>query len=553
MRHLSRVSIIALALAAVSAPAHAQGGQDWLRIRLGQNLRPDVTWDVVWPALLNIYRSSNPDARGVSQKGIDQLRLIAAAQRRGQIYAMVHAQDLDGDGEVTREELLAHFQPRARRALHANGVALEPTEEQVRQQLDRLVGDALKLDTDRDGRITAAEAKREAETRGEEAARSLNVSQVVPLGLDADGDGFISRAEFEGAAKREFASADSDRDGRVSATELTAFQRLVAEARRAETEAAQERIRRAQFEVLVRTCEAEKPPAGMKLVLLGGYEGRALSNVSIGGEDREVSVANVEVAPGAEPIFIVATSHDAMIWRFTGATERVAGFLAHSTAGDPGSQRPRVGASGLPSDRVRFTRRWSCLPYFTDRDYGQGVLPIELLFGKRPDETVGVQVVHTMRVPDARHETTTPAALAGVALPNEGAAAPVWRDMERFYPAGLARIDPASVVAPLPVKRYEILPQQAGLAQLVEEGALKIVGTSRSVTVPPGGGEPTIAERPNAFMIVRKMRFPAGLTGAHAVRFILARGIDMPEGDPGQSCVIAEDDGQRIAGRPGCR
>lgn len=553
MRHLRPVGLAALALAAFSVPAAAQSGQDWIRMRLGQHLRPDVSFELVWPLLLNFYRSSNPDARGVSQAGLDQLRLIAAAQRRGQVYAMAHSQDLDGNGEVTRDELLAHFQPRARRALHANGVALEPTEEQVRQQLDRLIADASRLDLDRDGTISAAEVKREAEARGEEAARHLNLSQLVPLDLDADGDGFVSRAEFESAAKREFARADQDGDGRVSAAELTAFQRLAAEARRAETQAAQERTRRAQLEAMVRTCQVDKPPPGAKLVLLGGYEGRTLSNVSIGGEDREVSVANVEVAPGDEPLFLVATSHDAMVWRLTGATERVVGFLAHSTAGDMTSQQPRVGVSGLAKERVRFTNRSGCLPYFTDRDYGQGVLPIEMLFGKRPDETVGVQGIHTIRVPDARHETATPAALAGVALPGEGAAAPVWRDMERFYPAGLARIDPAGVVSPLAVKRFEILPQQAGLAQLVEEGALKIVGTSRSVTVPPGGGPAVTSERPTAFLIARKMRFPAGLTGAHAVRFILARGIDMPEGDPGQSCVIAEDDGRPIAGSRNCR
>lgn len=551
MRQFSRVSLLALALAAVPGAVLAQSGRDWLSVRVAQALRPDAGFEQVWQTLLNLYRASNPDARGVSAASIEQVRQIAGAQRRAQIYGSVYAQDLDGDGRVTREELLAHFQPRARRPIRANGAQLEPTEDQVRLQLDRLVAEALILDTDRDGIVSADEIRQEAEKRGQEAARNAGGLQFVPMSLDADADGVVSRGEWEAAVRSEFDRADQDRDGRVSADELVAYQRSIAAAQQAEREAAREQVRRRQIEAMIRTCDVEKPPAGARLVLLGGHGGRALSNVAIGGEEREVSVANVEIAAGTEPLFIVATSQNAMVWRFVGATERVAGFLAHSTTGDRDSGKPRVGVTGLPKERVRFTNTSRCLPYFTDRDYGQGVLPIEMLFGKRPDETVGVQGIQTMRVPDARHEAETPAALATVSLPRDGAAAPVWRDMERFYPAGLASIDPAAVVSPLPVKRYEVLPQQAGLAQLVEEGALKVVGTARSLRVQ--GGVTTQVESPNAFLIVRRMRFPVGLTGAHSVKFILARGLEMPEGDPGHSCVISEDDGRPIGGRPGCR
>lgn len=38
-------------------------------------------------------------------------------------------------------------------------------------------------------------------------------------------------------------------------------------------------------------------------------------------------------------------------------------------------------------------------------------------------------------------------------------------------------------------------------------------------------------------------RFPAGLFGAHAVTFILGRGVAMPAGSPGHSCVLSEDTG----------
>lgn len=38
-------------------------------------------------------------------------------------------------------------------------------------------------------------------------------------------------------------------------------------------------------------------------------------------------------------------------------------------------------------------------------------------------------------------------------------------------------------------------------------------------------------------------RFPAGLNGSHAVVFVLAKGVPMPAGSPGHSCVISEETG----------
>jgi hypothetical protein len=97
-------------------------------------------------------------------------------------------------------------------------------------------------------------------------------------------------------------------------------------------------------------------------------------------------------------------------------------------------------------------------------------------------------------------------------------------EVARFYPGGVVEIDPASVVASRPVERYVVLPNQPGLLQLVQSGAL---------------------ERNNRgdFLIKRQIRFPAELHGAHSARFLLLRGVPMPEGSPGHSCVILEETG----------
>ena len=62
--------------------------------------------------------------------------------------------------------------------------------------------------------------------------------------------------------------------------------------------------------------------------------------------------------------------------------------------------------------------------------------------------------------------------------------------------------------------------EEAGLAQLVQSGALTQNGL----------GE---------FLINKKITFPAGLTGAHGVKFLLRRGVPKPDGDPGHSAVLS--------------
>lgn len=47
-------------------------------------------------------------------------------------------------------------------------------------------------------------------------------------------------------------------------------------------------------------------------------------------------------------------------------------------------------------------------------------------------------------------------------------------------------------------------------------------------------------------MINKKIRFPAGLAGAHSVKFLLLRGVPKPDGNPGHSTVISEETGEAL-------
>ncbi|KRE09486.1 hypothetical protein ASE63_21035 [Bosea sp. Root381] len=79
--------------------------------------------------------------------------------------------------------------------------------------------------------------------------------------------------------------------------------------------------------------------------------------------------------------------------------------------------------------------------------------------------------------------------------------------------------DPESTGSPsLFLAAYEVLPSQFGLIQLVQKGVL------------------TRNQR-GAFLIHGKMRFPAGIHGAHLARFVLLDGVPAPDGSPGHSCL----------------
>ena len=95
-----------------------------------------------------------------------------------------------------------------------------------------------------------------------------------------------------------------------------------------------------------------------------------------------------------------------------------------------------------------------------------------------------------------------------------------------FFRGGVVEIDPKTVVARMPATAYEVLPAQAGLAQLLETGALT-QNSSRE------------------YIVRQKIRFPPGLYGAHSVTFLIMKGAPYPDGDPGHSCVVMEEAGER--------
>ncbi len=56
-----------------------------------------------------------------------------------------------------------------------------------------------------------------------------------------------------------------------------------------------------------------------------------------------------------------------------------------------------------------------------------------------------------------------------------------------------------------------------------------------------------------AFRIVKPItHMPPSMGGAHSVKLIVAKGVPVPPGSPGHSCVILEETGVATAGGPHC-
>ena len=267
-----------------------------------------------------------------------------------------------------------------------------------------------------------------------------------------------------------------------------------------------------------------------RVILFGAYGGTAISTVTVAGQDETTTTSRVVIEPGATPLYLVLSSFKAMIWRFEGATSRVHQVVLVGVR--------EQGVTGLPAARVVSRTKTVgsltdavCFAPFYDTQSVEGVVArgvVQRGLSRAIDTFAASYDVGTLRLPIGTVE-------ADVVSPNHAPAGldpSIYAGALRFSPGGIIDINPAQVVSPHAAEVYEVLPEHMGLAQLVGSGALEAHAGSFF------GGD---------FFILRAIpRFPAGLAGSLAVRFVLGRGVPVPAGDPGHSCVVSEATGLPI-------
>lgn len=269
-----------------------------------------------------------------------------------------------------------------------------------------------------------------------------------------------------------------------------------------------------------RPCSMPRASDGDELILLGTYEGAAISTVAVNGVNAETSLAEIEIQPGDRPIYLVLSSHDPMIWRFSGATGRIRSLVLVSQAKTARST-PAVGVIGVDGAVISAAPVKGCFDYFYEPGSTKAKAAekaVDNFAGRKPDVIAGLYELQAIQLPSGM--ASTPDRRRPPPAP-DGFDPAVWREAAHFSPGGLAQVDPATVVGPGLAESYDILPHQMGLAQLAGSGAL----------VPTGGG----------FRVIKPIaHYPAGMGGAHSTTLLLASGLPQPAGDPGHSCVMYE-------------
>ncbi|WP_222042096.1 hypothetical protein [Rhizobium laguerreae] len=190
--------------------------------------------------------------------------------------------------------------------------------------------------------------------------------------------------------------------------------------------------------------------ADEKIVIYSTYEGVKPTSVNLGDE---TWVVDITVEPGKEPLYVILPSYDPMVWRFSGAIERVAKVVptAMARGNNSGVGMGGSGVIGIEGSKVSFLENSQCLSYFN------GVVEeakmrgrVSAFLGRQPD--FKASAYHTEKV-------TIPS-MAVV----EGNGAPPWTSDA----PSVEDIEPSTVVAAVEVKRYGLLPGGYGIKQLLE-------------------------------------------------------------------------------------
>ncbi|WP_257166007.1 EF-hand domain-containing protein [Bradyrhizobium sp. SRS-191] len=538
-QRIVRSAIIAGATAALmvaTSSARAEQKPDWTLPMLLARVQAGATLENVLDQQRNEFLELDADGDGrLMARDVDLHGTMEAVQARYQSLQGVLRYDLNGDGFVTEDEIrrTMRYELRVQLGQAQRGRSSFSPDRQIDSTVERLMA----LDADKDGRISMAEAVKLPVAQGNSSAAAGRIRRT----LDAAGKDEVTLQDYLSVAEAVFRKVDADGNGTISQQEATDYsQSLIraAAAKKEETERA--------------GCELPAASDNARVMLFGGYEAEALSNVTLGSQDVEVRAGRIVIEPGSEPLYIVVPTHRATIWQVSGAVERIERIVATSMENRPNRTDaqavPLAGVTGVAAERVSFLKRTNCLSYFSEAPSSGSLVSagaVRRMTGKAPDVVAARYSVSAFSAPSgkietARDERDGPLIIrkreGSLTIIGSGGNATIQMgpscardEMMRFFPGGVMEIDPKTVVSPVPAVPYEVLPSQAGIVQLLASGALS-------------------ENRSGEYLVRSKIRFPAGLYGAHSVTFLVMKGTPYSDGDPGHSCVVVEETGESKGG-----
>lgn len=511
-----RIFVVFLALLITLQQAYAQDGYEDLQgipEALKEQLRYGTKFEEQFiSSSLQQIRTHGRTHTAIDMQDIERIRKQATDRRRSQQYVQLLRFDLDYDGKITGVELRKVFMDE-----QGDKTNIEGCNDLADRQMQ-------KHDVDGDGEISLQEMAALSTDGRNDDGTAQQLEKL--LALDPDGDGKLTVDEMANLARKAFATVDGDGDGFISPQESNA----VREQRRASRSDSSGGNFRERLEKLKQSCPVPQAQGDDKVVFLNVYAGASLSTHTVAGQDEETTVVRVNIAKGEGGLHIVAAAGKPVIWQVTGDAARISKFIATGPA-PRGENKVKAGVTGIDAGKITFARLRDCIPVVSqDANSVEGIQAVAAVKAMAGRDVAAAGHAITAQVFDV-----APPVLTGKteATGGEGYDPVLWALVLRQSNGGIADLAKATIVPATVAEAYQVLPQEAGLAQLVKEGKIAKLGDS--------AGE---------FKIVKEIpRYPAGLTGAHAVRFILGKGIKPPAGDPGHSCVILEENDQPLNAR----
>ena len=288
---------------------------------------------------------------------------------------------------------------------------------------------------------------------------------------------------------------------------------------------------------------------GARIIALGAYEGGIATRFTIADESQPVGSIRISADSDGPPVVLVLTGYSPILWDLRAVPRtRLRAVLVfshhrHAVAGleeavpihfasRNDSDRPGAGIhaheGGEMLDRLAAT-----VTAFTGR-------PIDAFHGGYAPETFRLD--GTERPPPYAGNIDDPDWAAGYADWADGLRHP---DADPIGPAGGGAMigDPGgpgsiAIRADVPVTFAAVAPREAGIRQLLAEGAIRPateldwICLSAALTRASPTGHlarvPVPRLHRNAYVVLRAITIPKGMHGAHAAAFLIAKGVPHP-------------------------
>jgi hypothetical protein len=507
-------------LLAASAPALADDASPLANLppNIVQQFRQGIAVEQLVAQALAPIRQFDIDRNGLDATDIDTAEAVDRAGQRASALSRYLRSDLNDDLSITEAELRASIQLQYGR-MDAGDDA------QRRAQVDKEVQRAMALDVNGDHALSIEEMLA-TDPRVDRQRQTTYEALRLILRNDANGDGRVTPAELETAVRAAFSEVDRSGDGMIDRTEYAAF--------RGDLEQAAAATRFAG-------CKLPRAGAGEEVTMIGMHHGDAQPTVTVTGQDDTTFLARIAVEPGDSPLYLVLTSDLGMVWKLEGQVDRVKHVVVMPVEGrgTDGINEFWAGAGvlGVSKDTVTFTALGACGAAYYDPASpeaqamkGQvakltGVQAINL-FGAYSPQGFSVPSGKAIAPQKDRDIVVTGGATYLMTEGEEpkrleGGLTLVAQEEQMIKSGGIVQVKPEDVIAPGKVETYQVIPSQDGLRYMVDQGILE--RTDRG------------------YRLLKPLpRWPAGISGADAVTFLMPKGMQMPAGSLGHSRVIVE-------------